>query len=50
MSKATSSNGWADLGEIIRQQRVKIPLTLQELAAKTSVSPSHLGRIDGCGR
>ncbi len=46
MSKATSSNGWADLGEIIRQQRVKIPLTLQELAAKTSVSPSHLGRIE----
>lgn len=46
MSKATSPNGWADLGEIIRQQRVKIPLTLQELASKTSVSPSHLGRIE----
>ncbi len=34
------------LGEIIRQQRVTIPLTLQELAQKTSVSPSHLGRME----
>ena len=34
------------LGEIIRQQRVTIPLTLQELAKKASVSPSHLGRIE----
>jgi transcriptional regulator with XRE-family HTH domain len=34
------------LGEIIRQQRVTIPLTLQELAQKAGVSPSHLGRIE----
>lgn len=34
------------LGEIIRQQRVTIPLTLQELANLASVSPSHLGRIE----
>jgi transcriptional regulator with XRE-family HTH domain len=34
------------LGEIIRQQRVTIPLTLQELADQAHVSPSHLGRIE----
>ena len=35
-----------DLGRILRQQRIMIPLTLQELAAKTGVSSSHLGRIE----
>ena len=35
-----------DFGEVIRRQRVTIPLTLQELAAKAGVSPSHLGRIE----
>jgi transcriptional regulator with XRE-family HTH domain len=35
-----------DLGRILKQQRVLIPLTLQELAASTSVSSSHLGRIE----
>ncbi|MFH1662340.1 MAG: helix-turn-helix transcriptional regulator [Chloroflexota bacterium] len=34
------------LGEIIRQQRVTMPLTLQELADQANVSPSHLGRIE----
>jgi transcriptional regulator with XRE-family HTH domain len=34
------------LNEIIRQQRVTLPLTLQELANKAGVSPSHLGRIE----
>lgn len=34
------------LGEIIRQQRVTTPLTLQELAKKAGVSPSHLGRME----
>ena len=34
------------LGEIIRQQRVTMPLTLQELADQAHVSPSHLGRIE----
>jgi len=37
------SNG---LGKLIKQQRISIPLTLQELAAKSGVSPSHLGRIE----
>ncbi len=35
-----------DLGRIINQQRVNIPLTLQELAAASGVSSSHLGRIE----
>ena len=34
------------LGEVIRQQRVTMPLTLQELADQAHVSPSHLGRIE----
>ncbi len=35
-----------DLGKILKQQRVTIPLTLQELAATAGVSSSHLGRIE----
>jgi len=35
-----------DLGRIIKQQRIAIPLTLQELAATSGVSSSHLGRIE----
>jgi len=38
------------LGEIIRQRRVTVPLTLQELGAMAGVSPSHLGRIEKGGR
>ena len=34
------------LGGIIKQQRVSLSLTLQELAARSSVSASHLGRIE----
>jgi transcriptional regulator with XRE-family HTH domain len=40
------NNAKTGLGEIIRQQRVTIPLTLQELANLADVSPSHLGRIE----
>jgi len=36
----------AHLGKIIKQQRVSLSLTLQELAAKANVSASHLGRIE----
>ena len=36
----------SDLGKVIKQQRVMTPLTLQELAAKAGISPSHLGRIE----
>lgn len=35
-----------ELGKIIKQRRVMIPLTLGELAAKSGVSASHLGRIE----
>jgi transcriptional regulator with XRE-family HTH domain len=36
----------SDLGKILKQQRINVPLTLQELAAESSVSSSHLGRIE----
>jgi transcriptional regulator with XRE-family HTH domain len=35
-----------DLGRILKQQRITAPLTLQELAAESGVSSSHLGRIE----
>ena len=34
------------VGGIIKQQRISLPLTLQELASRTKVSASHLGRIE----
>ncbi len=40
------SNDKNHLGRIIKQQRVSLPLTLQELSAKSGVSASHLGRIE----
>jgi len=35
-----------DLGQLIKQQRISLPMTLQELAAASGVSSSHLGRIE----
>jgi transcriptional regulator with XRE-family HTH domain len=35
-----------DLGRILKQQRITVPLTLQELSAESGVSSSHLGRIE----
>ena len=35
-----------NLGRILKQQRLSVPLTLQELAATSNVSSSHLGRIE----
>lgn len=35
-----------DVGKIIKQQRVIIPLTLRQLAARSGISTSHLGRIE----
>ena len=40
------SNYKNHIGGIIKQQRISIPLTLQELSAKAKVSASHLGRIE----
>ena len=34
------------IGSILKQQRISLPLTLQELAARSHVSASHLGRIE----
>ena len=34
------------LGGILKQQRIVVPLTLQQLAAMSGVSASHLGRIE----
>jgi len=44
--KTTSGSNGADFGRMIRQQRLMIPLTLQELTRQTGVSPSYLGRIE----
>ncbi len=35
-----------ELGRILKQQRIALPLTLQELSAASGVSSSHLGRIE----
>jgi len=35
-----------ELGRILKQQRIAIPMTLQELATSSRVSSSHLGRIE----
>ena len=34
------------LGQLIKQQRIMLGLTLNELGAKSGVSSSHLGRIE----
>jgi len=44
------NNNKSNLGKIIRQRRVMVPLTLQELGSTAGVSPSHLGRIENGGR
>lgn len=41
-----SADNRNDLGKILKQRRLMIPLTLKELAAKSGVSISHLGRIE----
>jgi len=35
-----------DLGKILKERRVMVPLKLRELAAASGVSASHLGRIE----
>ena len=35
-----------NLGRILKQQRLMIPLTLAQLAATSGISSSHLGRIE----
>jgi len=40
------ANNRTDLGEILKQQRRMIPMTLRKLAALSGVSVSYLGRIE----
>jgi len=42
----TNNNNSENLGRILKQRRVMIPLTLNKVAAISGVSPSHLGRIE----
>jgi transcriptional regulator with XRE-family HTH domain len=35
-----------NLGKMLKQQRLSLPLTLRELSAMSGVSASHLGRIE----
>ncbi|MDP2718717.1 MAG: helix-turn-helix transcriptional regulator, partial [Dehalococcoidia bacterium] len=44
-ARVTADNS-NDLGKILKQRRVMIPMTLGELAATSGVSSSHLGRIE----
>ncbi len=41
-----TANNEENLGRVIRQQRISIPLTLHELTVKSGVSESYLGRIE----
>ncbi len=43
MEKINQNN---DLGKMLKQRRVMIPLTLRKLATISGISPSHLGRIE----
>lgn len=36
----------SNLGKILKQQRLSLPMTLRELTAASGVSSSHLGRIE----
>ena len=35
-----------ELGELLRSQRISLSLTKQELAARSGVSPTYVGRIE----
>ena len=41
-----NNNNSKNLGRMLKQRRVMIPLTLRETAAMSGVSSSHLGRIE----
>lgn len=41
-----ASNNVESLGRIIKEQRIRVPLTLRELADMSGTSSSHLGRIE----
>jgi transcriptional regulator with XRE-family HTH domain len=41
-----NGNNVENLGRIIKEQRIRVPLTLRELADMSGTSSSHLGRIE----
>ncbi len=41
-----SDNSLQNLGAMVKRLRVAVPLTLRELSVMSSVSSSHLGRIE----
>ena len=41
-----TDNNSPNLGRILKQRRVMIPLTLHKLGTLSGISPSHLGRIE----
>ena len=43
-------NETQNLGTIVRRQRKRLGLTLRDLAIKSGVSISHLGRIENAQR
>ena len=45
-AKLSSNLPQVNLGQLIKQQRVMLGLTLEELSEKSGVSSSHLGRIE----
>lgn len=46
MQEKAVNLGGLNLGGLLKQQRISLPMTLQELAAASGVSSSHLGRIE----
>jgi len=42
----TMGDSRSNIGKMLKQRRLMIPLTLQELAQASGVSSSHLGRIE----
>ena len=42
----TNSNNARELGRILKQQRVMTSLTLRKLSVMSSISASHLGRVE----
>ena len=42
----TNNNSGKNLGRILKQRRLMIPLTLGKMTIISGISPSHLGRIE----
>lgn len=40
------NNSGKNLGKLLKQRRIMIPLTLRKISIISGVSPSHLGRIE----